>query len=197
MATTEKAPGNAPDKASPRDRLLDAAAELFYRDGVSIGVEALCKAAGVSKRSMYQLFTSKDEVLAASLDRRSAAYAEQLLPGPQDDGTPRERVLGLFERLEKASTEPGYQGCPFLAALVELKDLGHPASVVAQQAKQHLQDWLRAQAEAGGAREPELLARQLMLVFDGASARSGARIESLAGLTTVTVTSLMDAAGVA
>jgi len=126
MATTDKAPGNAPDKASPCDRLLDVAAELFYRDGVPVGVEALCEAAGVSKRSMYQLFTSKDEVLATGLDRRSTGYAEQLLPGPKNAGTPRERVLGLFERLEKTSTEPDYQGCPFLAALVELKDPGHP-----------------------------------------------------------------------
>ncbi|WP_105969652.1 TetR/AcrR family transcriptional regulator [Streptomyces geranii] len=189
MATTDKAP--------PRDRLLDAAAELFYRDGVSIGVEALCKAAGVSKRSMYQLFASKDDVLAASLDRRSAAYAEQLVPGPLDADTPRERILDLFERLETAALEPGYQGCPFLAALVELKDPAHPASLVAQAAKESLQEWFRGQGEAGGAREPELLARQLMLVFDGASARAGARIESLTGLTTVTATALMDAAGLA
>ena len=54
-------------KLSPRQRLLEAAATLTYRDGVNIGVEALCKAAGVSKRSMYQLFESKDELLAASL----------------------------------------------------------------------------------------------------------------------------------
>lgn len=114
MATT--------DKASPRDRLLDAAAELFYRDGVSIGVEALCKSAGVSKWS----------------------------------------------------TEPGFMGCPCLTALVELKDPEHPASVVARASKERMKEAFRVQAELGGAREPELLARQLMLIFDGANARAGA-----------------------
>lgn len=70
-----------------RDRLLDAATELFSREGVHIGVEALCRTAGVSKRSMYQLFGSKDEVLAAGLERRAPEYASALLPGPQDTGT--------------------------------------------------------------------------------------------------------------
>ncbi|MFD7244587.1 TetR/AcrR family transcriptional regulator [Streptomyces massasporeus] len=188
MATT--------DKVSTRDRLLDAAAELFYREGVSLGVETLCRSAGVSKRSMYQLFASKDEVLAASLARRLPAYEERLTPGPQGDaGTPRERILHVFERLEKASAEPAYRGCPYLAALVELKDPEHPASVVARGAKEWLLGFFRTQAAQGGARDAELLARQLMLVFDGASARAGARIETLDGLTTATVTALLDASG--
>ncbi|MFG2551085.1 TetR/AcrR family transcriptional regulator [Streptomyces sp. NPDC048581] len=190
MATTDKA------STSPtRDRLLDAAAELFYREGVSIGVEALCRTAGVSKRSMYQLFASKDEVLAASLERRLPVYEARLASGAQDAGTPRERILHVFEQLEKASTEAAYQGCPYLAALVELKDPDHPASAVARVAKERLQGVLRAEAEEGGARDPELLARQLMLVFDGASARAGARIETLDGLVVPTVTALLDAAG--
>src|SRR3954447_15420228 len=98
MATT--------DKASPRDRLLDAAAELFYRDGVSVGVDTLCRAAGVSKRSMYQLFDSKDEVVAASLERSAPTYQALLLP-PADDGRPpRARILHVFERLEEFSATP-------------------------------------------------------------------------------------------
>lgn len=188
MATT--------DKASPRDRLLDAAAELSYRDGVSTGIEALCRSAGVSKRSMYQLFASKDDLLAASLERRIPQYEEQLAPEAGEAVTPRERILGVFERLEKASALPEYRGCPFLAVLVELKDPEHPASAVAGGAKQRIKEMFRAEAERGGARDPDLLARQLMLVFDGASARAGARVETLDGLTTTTATVLLDAAGV-
>jgi AcrR family transcriptional regulator len=187
MATT--------DKASTRDRLLDAAAELFYREGVSLGVETLCRSAGVSKRSMYQLFASKDEVLAASLARRLPAYEERLAPGPQEAGGPRAKILHVFERLEKVSAEPAYRGCPYLAALVELKDPEHPASVVARGAKEWLLGFFRTQAEEGGARDAEQLARQLMLVFDGAGARAGAGIETLDGLTTATVTALLDASG--
>ncbi|MET7289560.1 TetR/AcrR family transcriptional regulator [Streptomyces sp. NPDC005573] len=184
------------DQVSPRDRLLDAAAQLVYRDGVSVGVEALCRAAGVSKRSMYQLFGSKDEMLAASLQRRLPWYDERFTPADPAARTPRERILYAFERLELASTEPEYHGCPYLAVLVELKDPGHPASQVARGAKERLAGVFRTQGELGGARDPELLARQLMLVFDGASARSGARVERLDdGLATATATALLDAAG--
>lgn len=183
------------DKLSPRDRLLDAAARLSYRDGVSVGVEALCRAAGVSKRSMYQLFDSKDEMLAASLERRIPWY-EARFTHPDAAASPRERILYVFRRLEKASVETDYHGCPYLAALVELKDPGHPASLVARGVKDRLARTFRAEAERGGARDPERLARQLVLVFDGASARAGAGVESLEdGLATSTATALLDAAG--
>jgi AcrR family transcriptional regulator len=181
-------------KASPRDRLLDATASLAYVDGVNVGIDALCKAAGVSKRSMYQLFASKDELLAASLERRRTAFA--VLPwGPEDAG-PRERILGVFEQLETRGTEPDYRGCPYLAVQIELKDPNHPASKVAHRIKDDLTDFFRQQAKRGGATDPELLARQLMLVFDGASARAGIGADSLAGLAVPTVTTLLDAAGV-
>ncbi|AVZ71322.1 TetR family transcriptional regulator [Streptomyces lunaelactis] len=181
--------------ASTRERLLDAAAELFYREGVGIGVEALCRTAGVSKRSMYQLFDSKDAVLAAVLQRRAASTEALLLP-PEDDGRPpRSRILHVFEQLEAASVKPGYRGCPFLATEVELKNPEHPASRVARGAKQSLTDFFRTEGERGGAHDPALLARQLTLVFDGASARAGVGDEILDGLTTATVGTLLDAAG--
>ncbi|MFI5972215.1 TetR/AcrR family transcriptional regulator [Streptomyces sp. NPDC051452] len=185
------------DKASSRDRLLDAAARLSYRDGVFVGVEALCREAGVSKRSMYQLFDSKDAVLAASLERRIPGYQTRLTHPHPESATPRERILYVFERLEKDSVDDGFRGCPYLAALVELKDPGHPANAVARRVKDGLRSSFRAEAERGGARDPELLARQLVLVFDGASARAGAGVEHLAdGLATATATVLLDAAGV-
>ncbi|GAA3309138.1 hypothetical protein GCM10020295_72970 [Streptomyces cinereospinus] len=103
----------------------------------------------------------------------------------------------MFARLEQASADADYHGCPYLAALVELKDPGHPASVVARTVKERLRAAFRAQAELGGALDPELLARQLLLVFDGASARAGARVEALDdGLATTTASALLDAAGV-
>ncbi|MES4887930.1 TetR/AcrR family transcriptional regulator [Streptomyces sp. NPDC096012] len=183
-------------KASPRDRLLDATARLSYRDGVSVGIEALCREAGVSKRSMYQLFSGKDEMLAASLERRIPGYEARLAHPEPETATPRERILYVFARLEKDSADAGFHGCPYLAALVELKDPGHPANAIARAVKEGLAKAFRAEAERGGARDPELLARQLLLVFDGASARAGAGVEHLDdGLATATVTTLLDAAG--
>ncbi|AVV45905.1 TetR family transcriptional regulator [Streptomyces sp. P3] len=181
-------------KPSPRERLLEAAATLTYRDGVGIGVDALCKAAGVSKRSMYQLFESKDELLAASLEERASAYAATLLPTADDNRSPRERIMHVFDQLVTQAGEPDFQGCRYLAVQIELKNQGHPASRVAHRIKENLTAFFRSEAERGGASDPDLLARQLILVFDGASARAGIGADTPTGLVAPTVAALLDAA---
>jgi AcrR family transcriptional regulator len=182
-------------KAPTRDRLLDAAAQLFYREGVNVGIDALCKAAGVSKRSMYQLFTSKDEVIAASLERNAPAVQSGILPDPQDQRPPRERILHVFERLEQLTASPGYLGCPYVSTATEVKSPDHPAALVARHWKDALTEFFRAEAERAGASDPELLAQQLTIVFDGASARSVVQAGALNGLAVTTATLLLDNAG--
>lgn len=182
-------------KPGPRERLLEAAATLAYQEGTGVGIQALCKAAGVSKRSMYQLFDSKDELLAASLEQGSAAYVASLLPAADDGRSPRERILHVFEQVQVQARVLEYRGCRYLAVQIELKDPGHPASLVARRVKADLMGFFRAEATRGGASDPGLLARQLMLVFDGASARAGVGADDLMGLVAPTVCTLLDAAG--
>lgn len=182
-------------KPSSRERLLEAAATLTYREGVGVGVEALCKAAGVSKRSMYQLFESKGELLAASLERRADSYTAGLLPAADDGRSPRERILHVFQQVQAHADAPEFHGCPYLAVQIELKDQTHPASRVAHQVKANLTGFFRAEAEQGGASDPDLLARQLSLVFDGTTARAAIGADTLAGLVAPTVATLLDAAG--
>ncbi|MEV1003709.1 TetR/AcrR family transcriptional regulator [Nonomuraea sp. NPDC050202] len=190
---THPTPAAAP--VSTRDRLLDAAAELFYREGVGVGIDALCRRAGVSKRSMYQLFGSKDEVVAASLDRMAPAYQALLLPPADDDRPPRARILHVFERLEKSAAEPDFRGCPFVAAAVEVKSPEHPASLVARRNKDALTAFFRREAERAGAADPALLARQLTIAFDGSSAQAVVQARGLDGLAVATAAALLDAAG--
>jgi AcrR family transcriptional regulator len=179
---------------STRDRLLDAAAELFYREGVGVGVEALCRAAGVSKRSMYQLFESKDEVFAAGLDRSAAGYRAVLAdPGGE---SPRERILRVFELLEEQSTAPDFRGCPFVAAAVEVKSPEHPASAVARRHKDALTAYFEAESRRAGAADPATLAKQLTIAFDGASARAVVQAAPLDGLALSTASALLTQAGV-
>ncbi|XUL89248.1 TetR/AcrR family transcriptional regulator [Streptomyces galilaeus] len=163
-------------KLSPRERLLEAA--------------------GVSKRSMYQLFESKDELLAASLKERASTHVATLPPAVDDGRSPRERILHVFEQVESQAGAPECAGCRYLAVQVELKDRSHPASRVAHQVKANLTASFRAEAEQGGAGDPDLLARQLSLVFDGASARAGIQADNLSGLVAPTATTLLDTAGV-
>lgn len=175
--------------------MLDAAAALFYRDGVGVGVEALCRQAGVSKRSMYQLFASKDDVVAAALDRMFPSYVAALIPADEDRRSPRARILHVFERLEGQAASADYRGCPFVAVAVEVKSPEHPASVVARRHKDAMTAFFEREAERAGASRPAVLARQLTIVFDGASARSVVQADALYGLAVATAGALLDHAG--
>jgi AcrR family transcriptional regulator len=182
--------------STPRERLLDAAGELFYTDGVNIGVDALCKAAGVSKKSMYQLFRSKDELIAESLASRGPAYQALLQPGPDEDLSPRERILAVFERQDAVVAGGSYLGCPYVATAIELKNPEHPGSVVARHFKQQLTDFFHLELVKAGADDPSTLAIQLTIIFDGASARAVVRAQPLGGIGPATAAALLDAAGV-
>lgn len=99
---------------TPRERLLDAAGELFYLEGVHIGGDAVCKAAGVSKKSMYQLFRSKDALIAESLTSVGVEFLAALAPTDNDGRSPRERILHVFERQDQMSNLKDFRGCPFV-----------------------------------------------------------------------------------
>ncbi|MFG1623864.1 TetR/AcrR family transcriptional regulator [Kribbella sp. NPDC049227] len=182
--------------STPRERLLEAAGELFHRDGVNIGVDALCKAAGVSKKSMYQLFRSKDELIAESLASRGPSYQALLHPGPEDERPARDRILTVFERQDELVAQGDFLGCPYVSTAVELKNPEHPGSVVARHFKQHLTDFFHRELVKAGAEDPGTLAIQLTMIFDGASARAVVRAQDLGGIGVLTAAALLDAAGV-
>ena len=179
-----------------RTRLLDAAAQLFYTDGVNVGVEALCRAAGVSKRTMYQLFDSKEELLAACLARSVPGYLAALLPETDANLSPRDRVLHVFERLEEVIADPSFRGCPYVSAAMEIKAPEHPARVVARSFHDTLTEYFRTAMAEGNAADPEILAKQLTMVHDGATARAVVQVEASPGLTVAAATVLLDHAGV-
>jgi len=183
--------------ATPRDRLLSAASDLFYREGVTAtGVERLCAAAGVSKRSMYQLFATKDDLVAEALATSGPVTHASFLPDASET-RPRERILHVFRVLEDLAGQPEFAGCPFVNTASDLRDHTHPATVVARGFKQELTDWFAAEARAAGVADPELLGRQLTVVFDGSAARTVVHGTGLEGLSLTTAGALLDAAGVA
>jgi AcrR family transcriptional regulator len=160
------APGQS---AAPRQRLLDAAADLFYRQGtVSVGVDLLSKTAGVSKRTLYQQFGSKDQLIADTLDANGTAIVGRYLPPPDSDDPPRRQILAVFERLGQWAAEPAFRGCPFINTSTELPDPGHPAREVARRYTRQIRGFFARQAALGGADDAELLADQLLIAFDGA-----------------------------
>ncbi|MGO4593025.1 TetR/AcrR family transcriptional regulator [Leifsonia sp. 2TAF2] len=162
-------------RPKPRERVLAAAAELFVREGVNaVGVDRLAQEAEVSKRSIYQHFDGKDDIVAAMLSE----YGPRVVAGyfaADDEGTPRERTLHVFEALHEAAQVAEFFGCPFVNVATELRDREHPAAVVARHFKEELTAYFERQAVAAGAVDAHILAIQLTLLFDGASASAAMR----------------------
>jgi hypothetical protein len=106
--------------------------------------------------------------VAASLDQAGQAILELYLPAADAVGTPREQILSVFDGEHGWATGAEFRGCPFINAAAELADPEHPARQVARRYKLRLRDFFAQQAESGGATDPQRLADQLALIFDGA-----------------------------
>jgi AcrR family transcriptional regulator len=155
-------------RLSARDRLLDAANELFYEEGVqTVGIDRVIEHAGVAKASLYNSFGSKDELVRAYLERRHALRQEAVANALALVESPRERVLAMFDLLGDLQRAGSYRGCAFVNASTEAR----PGSG-AEQATRSFRDWMRSVfvelATQAGAADPQELARGLQLLYDGA-----------------------------
>jgi AcrR family transcriptional regulator len=155
-------------KPSARQRLLAAANELFYTEGVhTVGIDRVIEQAGVAKASLYNTFGSKDELVGAYLEGRHATTAARITGALGRYRTPRDRLLGVFDAQGELFAEPGFRGCAFVSASSE-----SPSDVVEKAAADY-RSWVRGLftdlAREVGVPDPEGLARQLHLIYDGAS----------------------------
>jgi AcrR family transcriptional regulator len=163
VTEVEKGPRGLRRGRGARERILSASQQLFRDQGINgTGIDQLCATAEVSKRTLYQHFTGKDELIAENLRR----FDPDILPDVfgRTDLTPRERLLAAFDVRAPL--------CPFIAAAVEIPDPGHPARVYARDYKKAFAARLTETAREAGAGHPEQLGEQLALLLDGASARS-------------------------
>lgn len=181
-----------------RERLLEAACELFSTRGINTtGVDLVSEVAGVSKRSLYQRFQSKDQLIAAYLPLAADRFLAPLIPPADSVLSPAETILAVFDAVRRDSSRPGFRGCPASNAAAEIADAGHPVRGVAASYKMRLQEYFTAQASAAGAAAPVLLAEQLCMVFDGATTYAAVRNEPIPPTVQVTVRTLLAAQGVA
>jgi AcrR family transcriptional regulator len=157
---------------SARERLLEVATELFYREGVrAVGIDTIIARSGVAKMSLYRNFPSKDDLVVAFLERRDGIYWawwDHVMAKHPDD--PRQQVDDLFASLARRVTDKNYRGCPFINTATEFPDEDHPARALCLANKMKLRQHLHDLAARLGARDPETLADQLMLLMEGAYA---------------------------
>src|ERR1700712_4318401 len=118
---TTRALDRGADRASARDRLLAAATELFYAEGVHVvGIDRVIERAGVAKASLYSAFGSKDELIRAYLERRNERTRDRLTSCLSERfATPRERLLGMFQIQGEQFADPKFRGCPNASATAE------------------------------------------------------------------------------
>jgi AcrR family transcriptional regulator len=151
-------------RAEMQERILQTTDRLFYEQGIrAVGVDTVAAEVGISKRTLYNYYPSKDELIAAYLARR-------FRPLPLTDEPAAAQILGNFDRLEGSFSSDRFRGCPFVNAVAELKQPGHAANRIAIEFKDARRAWFRALLVRLDVADPDGLATQLMLLVDGAIA---------------------------
>jgi AcrR family transcriptional regulator len=157
-------------QAPPRERILAAASELFYRNGIrAVGVEAIAEAAGTNKMTLYRHFSSKDELVAEYL-RRLAAESDTIWQEIEQKhpGKPGAQLDAWVESMAAHIADTNDRGCALANAAIELPEKDHPARPVIETFKKGQRDKLAELCRAAGLANPELVADELFLLLEGA-----------------------------
>lgn len=154
-----------------RDRILDAANRLFYAEGIrAVSVDAVAANAKLTKKTLYYHFQSKDDLIAAYLESRDqpnlALFAKWFEAA---DGNLPDKVEAIFVNLAKAARHKNWKGCGFLRTAAELANMpGHPAIKIGSAHKKKFETWLGEKLAQASLDEPQTLARQIVILMDGA-----------------------------
>jgi AcrR family transcriptional regulator len=156
-------------RPSKRDELVRQALDIFYREGFrAAGMDLLAAETGISKTTMFKHFSSKEELILAVLRLRDQDYRNWLFRRMEQAGAPRAQLLAMFDALAELFADPEFRSCLFIKAASEYPDPGHPIHAQATEHRRLLFLQLQKIAAAAGAKNPEALARALLLLKAGA-----------------------------
>ena len=156
-------------KVSPKDKVFQTAARLFYQHGYrAIGVDTIAAESGIGKMTLYRHYPSKDDLIVVYLKDSDELFWNGFEQITKDAITPREKLLAFFQSLQDYVTTPECYGCPFLNVATEYPETDYPGHQVALEHKQTVRAQFRQLAKEAGARKPDVLADQLFLLMDGA-----------------------------
>src|SRR3977135_1634965 len=154
---TQTTGGKASQRISARDRLLAAADELFYAEGVHVvGVDRIVERAGVAKASLYSIFGSKDELVRAYLEKHLPIRKRRIGRSRAARDTPREPLVGVFAEMQAALAGREFRGCRFIMATAEGRS-GDASAVVAEEYRAWVRSVFTEVADAAGAGDSKQL----------------------------------------
>ncbi|KZK83253.1 putative HTH-type transcriptional regulator TtgW [Pseudovibrio sp. Ad13] len=154
-----------------RDRILDAANKLFYGEGIrAVSVDAVAEKAGITKKTLYYHFKSKDDLVTEYLISRDQPNLETFATWfDEAEGSAADKTAAIFLRVASNARHPKWKGCGFIRTAAELANMpGHPAVVVGAKHKKTFEAWLVERYTLAGLMEPEVLARRVVLLMEGA-----------------------------
>ncbi len=157
--------------STARDRILTAANKLFYAEGIrAVSLDAIAGKAGITKKTVYYHFKSKDDLIEAYLVSRDQPNLDLFQSWFEEaDGGLPDKVQAIFRNLSASARHPKWKGCGFLRTAAELADMpGHPAMKVGAAHKKKFEAWMAAEFEASGVERFQDLARHVVLLLDGA-----------------------------
>lgn len=164
-------------------RILAAGEELFYDLGITaVGVDLIAEHSGVTKRTLYSQFGSKDQLVAACLTERDQRWRSLVRATVDACDTPAEAVTAPFEA-QWTWSGTNTRGCAFINALAELPDPSHPAHRIAANQKLWLLNLFEELAAAAGCSHPATLAAQLLVLHEGAVATQPLSLDTLRAAT--------------
>jgi AcrR family transcriptional regulator len=155
---------------SKRDQLVQRALSVFYADGFhAVGMDKIAKDTGVSKTAIYKHFRTKNDLILATLRLRDEQFRNWIIRRIEEIATdPGERILASFDALEEWFTEPTYLGCMFIKASSEFQERDSSIHAICAEHKRILERYLVDLAKQAGARNPEQLGAQILLLQEGA-----------------------------
>jgi AcrR family transcriptional regulator len=180
-----------PAKETMQERILDTAGRLFYGQGIrAVGVDTIAAEIGISKRTLYNYFPSKDQLIVAYLSRH-------FIQAKTSDRPLLEQILRYFDWLERWFASDTFRGCPFVNAIAELGDPNHPGAQMAVAYKEQRRLWLRDALTQLNVADPDGLATQVAILVEGAIIAALVRGDpGMAGAAKAAARVLLTAAGV-
>ena len=163
-----------------REHILQTASALFYSQGIkATGVDAIVKAAGTTKMSLYKYFPSKDDLVLAHLEKNRAAILARLEAGISERASePRQKLLAVFDIFDDFLADPEFRGCPFINASAEFAEAANPVQLVAAEFSDAFRGLLADLARQADAKQPDILAAQLAMLISGAMVAEQMRRQS-------------------